>query len=115
MKHTRTVEPGKQLLRRSAPILIEHAIRNIVQIVRSRIAEDQALEHRRNKQTVAAARILENRQQLLAGERQYSMKRFEHFSGQALSRSAVGERPQQRRHSSQNRDVGQNHRPDIAG
>ena len=74
LEHARAVELGEKLVRGGAAVLVEHGIGNVVQIVGRGVAEDQALNDRRNEQAEAAARILEDRQQLLAGQREDAEK-----------------------------------------
>ncbi len=77
-KHFRAVQSGQQFPRSGAVVLIQHGVRHVVQVVRGRVSEHQALKNRRNEQHRPPARILQHRQQFLAGQSQNSQQRVEH-------------------------------------
>jgi len=68
LEHAGAIETGQQLPRCGAAILVQHRVGNVVEIVGSRVAEDQSLHDRWNQEAHARPPVLENRQQLLARE-----------------------------------------------
>ena len=74
----RAVQPGQQIVGRHAAVLIEHGVRNVVQIVGGRIAVDEALNDRRNEQAEAALRVLEHREKFFSRQSQYTQQCIEH-------------------------------------
>ena len=87
------VQLGQQGRRGRAAVPIEHRVGDVVQVERGGVAEQQALQHRLQQQHVAGARVLQDRQELLADQRQDAAKGGQHRrSAQRLARRAAGQR-----------------------
>ena len=118
LEHARAVQPGQQFMRGRAAVLVEHGVGHVVQVEGRGVAEDQALHDRRHEQGDAAARILQDRQQLLADQGQDAQQGVEHggLSSSDLRIDAAGQQPAARRPCRPSiGGVGQDHAPDVAG
>ncbi len=71
-KYPRTIEPGQELAGGGGPILVEHRVRNVVQVIGRGVAENQALNDRRDEEAHPGAAVLQNGQQLFTCQRQNS-------------------------------------------
>src|ERR1039457_2258100 len=59
-------------------VLVERRVSDVIEIVGGGVTENQRLYHRRDEQTHAAARILQYREKLLAGQCQNTRERIDH-------------------------------------
>src|SRR5690606_5231614 len=85
------LDPLDQLTRGRAAVFIQQRVGCMIEVVAGRIAEQQRLQHHRHEQNDATARILEDRERLLAAEDQNAAQRCSHHSSlrvRALARAS---------------------------
>src|SRR5207302_1567087 len=82
------VEPGQQLARGGAAVLVEHGVGNVVEVVGRGVPEDQRLDDRRDEKREAAARVLEDSEQFLACQSQDAEDRVEHGAPRTYNQSS---------------------------
>ena len=78
IEHAGAVELGQQGAGGGGTILVECDVRDVVEVVGCRVAEDEALQDRRTDQRETAAGVLENGQQFLAYQSENAKQGVEH-------------------------------------
>ena len=82
LENTGAVEPCQELSGRHAAVLVEDGVWHVIQVIGCRVAEYEPLHDRWNEQGHTRAAILQNGEQLLAGECDDAQDSGEHIGSQ---------------------------------
>jgi hypothetical protein len=109
MKDAGSVQAGEKGAEAAAVVLVEHGVGHGVEVEAGGVAEEQALQDRRQEDDEAAAGILQDGEKFLPDQRQDAKERGEHgvASGKLLAGGQPGGDQQPRGHAGQHPMFGQ--------